>query len=172
MRICTDDPSIGRKAFLDHVQLDARLKLLIDKVEKTSRTDFEFLDLAAESVMRAEIAKHKAGGTRTTVRQLLSVTGVGTTFRHNRPKMPLSSALLEEFRRSDQSAQQLGGNAHWHARTPSGWGLPSARVLRQQTNASSTSSTRGGDTLHCTCATTPLHHTLRYKRRVCAKEGG
>jgi hypothetical protein len=119
------------QAFLDHVRLDDRLRLLIDKVEKSSRTDFDSLDRMAETAMREEIGRHKDAGTRTTVRHLLSITGVGATFRHNRPRMPLSNALLEEFRRSDQSARQLGGNAHWRARTPSRWGLPSKRVLRE-----------------------------------------
>lgn len=118
------------QAFLDHVRLDERLKALIDKVEKPARTDFESLDRVAEAAIREEIDRHKVAGTRTTVRHLLTITGVGATFRHNRPKMPLASALLEEFRRSDQSARQLGGSEYWRARVPSKWGLPSKRVLR------------------------------------------
>lgn len=58
--------------------------------------------------LNLEMRKLKLTGSRRTVQQLLRLVGVWGKFRHNRDKFAKTNALIQSFRKSDQSERQLG----------------------------------------------------------------
>jgi hypothetical protein len=66
------------------------------------------LDATATKDFQIEIQKAKRSGIRLTVQGLLRTIGIWEKFRHHREKFPKISALLEDFKASDQSERQLG----------------------------------------------------------------
>lgn len=76
--------------------------------------------LAADEVASTAIAKflksHAATSRRFTVREVLEAAGIFQAFRHAREKYPLVQAQITLFRRSNQSARQLGLRPYWRKR--------------------------------------------------------
>lgn len=66
------------------------------------------LDTRAAKDFQIEIHKAKRSGIRMTVQGLLRKVGIWKKFRHHREKFPKTSALLKQFKVSDQSERQLG----------------------------------------------------------------
>jgi hypothetical protein len=76
--------------------------------------------LAVDEVASTTIAKflksHAATARRFTVREVLDAAGIFQAFRHAREKYPLVQAQIALFRRSNQSARQLGLRPYWRKR--------------------------------------------------------
>lgn len=118
-----------------HVLLDAYLKtsrISADEeqslqVRSYPTRDYVELDRQAASRLKRELRTAAKEGRRLTVRELLESAGIRSAYVHGSRRFPLCRALVEEFKRSDQSERQLGGRAYWRKRSPSRWGLPSKR---------------------------------------------
>jgi len=120
-----------------HVLLDAYLqshRISADKqralqVRNYPARDYVELDRKAALRLKQEVLAAAKAGRRLTVRELLESAGIRSAYVHDRQRFPLCRALVEEFKRSEQSERQLGGRAYWRKRTPSRWGLLSKRRL-------------------------------------------
>lgn len=97
------------------------------KVRNYPTRDYVELDRKAAFRLKQEVMAAAKAGRRLTVRELLESAGIRSAYVHDRRRFPLCRAVVEAFKRSDQSERQLGGRAYWRKRTPSRWGLPSKR---------------------------------------------
>lgn len=59
--------------------------------------------------LRQQIVRPAHEQRRSTIRDLMTGIGAWQVFRHDRAQFPSTSALLEEFKRSNLSARQTGG---------------------------------------------------------------
>lgn len=89
--------------------------------------NYGVLDTMAVKTLRRTILAAAKQGTRLTVRELLDSADICSAYLHGRERFPLCGAVVQEFRKSEQSERQLGGRECWRRRTPSRWGLPSMR---------------------------------------------
>lgn len=118
-----------------HVLLDAYLqshRISVDKqralqVRNYPSRDYAELDREVALRLKRELRVAAKAGRRLTVKELLESAGIRSAYVHGSRRFPLCRAVVEAFKRSDQSQRQLGGRAFWRKRTPSRWGLPSKR---------------------------------------------
>lgn len=78
--------------------------------------DYRRLDARTAERVRTALKRLALARQRTTVRELMTGIGAWSPFRHDRGAFPLTAALLEEFRASDQAARQRGRRAYWRVR--------------------------------------------------------
>ncbi|MYZ50871.1 TnsD family Tn7-like transposition protein [Malikia spinosa] len=78
--------------------------------------DYAHLDLRSAAKVKTFIARAAAQRERHTVEAMLTEIGIWSSFRHNRELFPLTNALVQAFRSSDQSDRQLGRRQYWRER--------------------------------------------------------
>lgn len=76
--------------------------------KKPRDIDWSALEKTAVETIRHSIAFHQSTGTRTTVKDLLTVAGMFGTYGHNRQRFATLTQLLVEFKASPQSERQTG----------------------------------------------------------------
>jgi hypothetical protein len=73
------------------------------------------LDAASAGKLRLLVAELAADGARSTVKALLTHIGILGAYSHNRQFFPKTAALIDEFKRSEQSTRKLGGRPRQRA---------------------------------------------------------
>lgn len=86
-----------------------------DKPGKKTR-DYAHLDVRSAAKVKTFMARAAAQQERRTVKDMLTEIGIWPAFRHNRELFPLTNALVQAFRSSDQSDRQLGRRQYWRER--------------------------------------------------------
>lgn len=76
--------------------------------KKPRHIDWSALEKTAVETIRHSIAFHQSTGTRTTVKDLLTIAGMFGTYGHNRQRFATLTQLLVEFKASPQSERQTG----------------------------------------------------------------
>jgi hypothetical protein len=74
------------------------------------------VDEVASTAIAKFLKSHAATTRRFTVREVLDVVGIFQAFRHAREKYPLVQAQIALFKRSNQSARQVGLRPYWRKR--------------------------------------------------------
>ena len=78
--------------------------------------DYAHLDVRSAAKVKTFMARAEAQQERRTVKDMLTEIGIWPAFRHNRELFPLTNALVQAFRSSDQSDRQLGRRQYWRER--------------------------------------------------------
>ncbi len=78
--------------------------------------DYAHLDVRSAAKVKTFMARAAALRERHTVKDMLTEIGIWPAFRHNRELFPLTNALVQAFRSSDQSERQLGRRQYWRER--------------------------------------------------------
>lgn len=84
--------------------------------------DYGDMDTSTVAQLRTHIERATLVNERVTIQALLRAVGAWSAFRHHRTEFTETAALLEEFKRSDQSERQTGGRPYWRKRLPSRFG--------------------------------------------------
>lgn len=72
------------------------------------RPNMQAIDAQLAQIVRSKWAGACQQRSRLTVSEVMGSARAFGVFRHNRTDMPLTSSTLEQFRKSDQSARQVG----------------------------------------------------------------
>lgn len=94
------------QVFLKQVSITDTDRSSLLKRKYPSR-DYAALDKGIAVRLCLEIEKLQRETTSTTAASLVSSTGHGGTYRHNRHRLPLSVSIVEKFKRSSLSVRQL-----------------------------------------------------------------
>ncbi len=94
------------QAFLKQVSITDTDRSSLLKRKYHSR-DYAELDKGIAVRLCLEIEKLQRETASTTAASLISSTGHGGTYRHNRHRLPLSVSIVEKFKRSSLSVRQL-----------------------------------------------------------------
>lgn len=104
------------------------------------KKDYGLLDAIAVKRMTEQLERARKANTRLLVKDLLERAGIRAIYKHGSNRLPLCKELIRAFRESSQSERQLGGRDFWRQRTPSRWGLPSARLRKSSASSNSDNS--------------------------------
>lgn len=101
--------------------------------------DYGRMDARAEAKARTALRRAQVRNERVTVKALLCDAGVWAPFRHQRERFPKLSALLQEFRFSNQAERQTGGRPCWRERQPQRFGQAAPTAMVQDTESCASS---------------------------------
>lgn len=90
---------------------------LLKSVEKSppgkKPRDYVQLDTKLACQLRVALTAAVKTGVRVELQELFTATGLWETFRHQRQRLPLSRAVIEEYRQSNAAARQTGRRPRW-----------------------------------------------------------
>lgn len=130
---CTSPTSVVKHLLLQvFLQGATKAPSAEPKVKRRSyrKKDYGLLDAIAVKRMNEQLERAKKANTRLLVKDLIEHAGIRAIYKHGSDRLPLCKELIRAFRESSQAERQLGGRDFWRKRTPSRWGLPSARVRK------------------------------------------
>lgn len=119
---------IMMRTFLQRTSTVEIRKLKFHKTPGPQLPEFARLDKEIVETLCDIAVKLEMQGKRCTVKEMMTKAGAWQSFRHHRKFFPLTDQFLNEFRRSELAARQLGGREIWRIRFPTRFGLtpPSA----------------------------------------------
>lgn len=137
---CTSPTSVVRHLLLQvFLQEATKAPSAEPRVKRRSyrRKDYGLLDAIAVKRMKEQLERARKANTRLLVKDLIEQAGIRAIYKHGSDRLPLCKELIRAFKESSQAERQLGGRDFWRKRTPSRWGLPSARVRKSPPPSSS-----------------------------------